>query len=117
MILPIFLYCSNINISIPDSQDSKIEKLQHRALKIINGRHGRITFPAIKAIKDKRCAIEVCKCVNGLAPNFFENYFCKQNHTKGTRGNNANFVFRPVRTEAARKTSITKEPRFNNRIP
>ena len=106
MILPILLYCSNINISIPDSQNLKIEKLQHRALKIINGQHGRITFPAIKAIKDKRCAIEVFRCVHGLAPNLFENYFCKQNHTKGTRGNNANLVVPPIRTEAARKTFL-----------
>ena len=51
MILPILLCCSNINISTSDSQNSKIEQSQHRALKIINGRHIRITFPAIKAIK------------------------------------------------------------------
>ena len=85
----------------------RIEKVQHRALKIINGRHGTITFPAIKSAKDKRCAIEVFKCLNGLAPNLFENYFCKKNHKKGTRGNNARLVVvvvPPIRTEAARKT-------------
>ena len=117
MILPIFLYCSNINISIPDSQNSKIEKLQHHALKIINGWHGRITFPAIKAIKDKCCAIEVFECVHGLTPNLFENYFCKQNHTKGTRGNNVNFVVSPTRTEAARKTFYYQGTLISNKLP
>ena len=117
MILPILLYCSNINISIPDSQNLKIEKLQHRALKIINGRHGRITFPAIKAIKDKRCAIEVLKCVHGLAPNLFENYFCKQNHTIGTRGNNVNLVVPPIRTEAARKIFFYQGTQIYNKLP
>ena len=86
MILPIFLYCSNIDISISGFPSSKIEKLQHRALKIINGRQGRITFPAIEAIKGKHYAIDMFKCVNGLAPNRFENYYCKQHHTKGTEG-------------------------------
>ena len=117
MILPILLYCSNMKISIPDSQKLKIEKVQHRALKIINGRHGRITFPAIKAIKDKRCAIEVFKCVHGLAPNLFENYFCKQNHTKGTRGNNVNLVVPPIRTEAARKTFFYQGTQIYNKLP
>ena len=92
-------------------------QLQHRALKIINGRHGRITFPAIKASKDKRCAIEVFKCVHGLAPNLFENYFCKQNHTKGTRGNNANLVVPPIRTEAARKTFFYQGTHIYNKLP
>ena len=82
MILLIFLYCSNVEISIPDFQNSKIEKLQHHTVKIINGRS------------------KVFKCVNGLASNLFENYFCKQNHTKGTRGNNANFAVPSIRTEA-----------------
>ena len=117
MILPIFLYCSNNSISIPDSQSSKIEKLQHRALKIINGRHCRSTFPAVKAIKDKRCAIEVFKCVNGLAPNLFANYFCIQNHTKGNRGNNANLVVPPIITEAARKTFYYQGTQIYNKLP
>ena len=46
MILLAFLYSSYINISLSDSQSSKIEKLQHRAIKILIGHHGRITFPA-----------------------------------------------------------------------
>jgi len=117
MILPIFLYCSNLTISIPDSQNSNIEKLQHHALKIINGRHGRITYPAIKAIKDKRCAIEVFKCLNRLAPNLFENYFCKQHHTKGTRGNIASLVVPPIRTEAARKTFYYRGTQIYKQLP
>ena len=117
MILPIFLYCSNINISISDSQNSEIEQLQHHALKIINGRHDRIALPAIKAIEDKRCAIEVFKCLHGLAPNLFENYFCKQNHKKGTRGNNTNLVVPPIRTEAARKTLFHQGTQIYNKLP
>ena len=117
MILRMFLYCSNISISIPDSQSSKIEKLQHRALKIMNGRHDRITFPTIKAITDKRFSIKVLKCVYRLALNLFGNYSCKQNHTKGTRGNTANLVIPPIRTEAARKTFYYQGTEIYNKLP
>ena len=95
----------------------KDRKLQHRALKIINGRHGRNTFPAIKAINDKRCAIEVFKFINGLASNLLENYICKQNHTEGSRGNIANLVLSPFRTEAARKTFNCQGTQIYNKIP
>ena len=117
MILPIFLHYSNINISISDTQNSKIEKSQRRPLKIINGRVGRINFPAIKAIEYKRCANELLKCVLELAPNLFENYFCKQNHTKGTRGNNASLVVPSIRKEAARKTFNYQGTQIYSKLP
>ena len=63
-------------------------------------------------MKDKRCVIEVFKCINGLAPTVFENYFCEQNHAKGTRGDNESLVVPPIRTEAAERFYITKEPKF-----
>ena len=57
------------------------------------------------------------KCVHGLAPNLFEKYFCKQNHTKGTRGNNVNLVVPPIRTEAARKTFFYQGTQIYNKLP
>ena len=96
---------------------SRLNEALKEDLSRLDGRHGRIKFPAIKAIKDKRCVIEVFKCVHGLAPNLFENYFCKQNHTKGTRGNNANLVVPPIRTEAARKTFFYQGTQIYNKLP
>ena len=56
-------------------------------------------------------------CVDGLAPNLLDNYICKQNHTKGTRGNNVNLVVPPIRTEAARKTFYYQGSRIYNKLP
>ena len=54
---------------------------------------------------------------NGLAPNLFKSYFCNQNHTKGIRGNNANLVVPPLRTEVARKTFYYQGTQIYNKLP
>ena len=84
IIVPIFLYYSNVYISILDSQSKKVEKLQHPALKTINRQHDTTTFPTIKDMKDERCTIEVLTCPNGIGPKCFESYFKKLSHKKGT---------------------------------
>ena len=84
MILPMFLYCSNISIGISDSHKSKLEKLQNRATRIINGHNGKISLPSINHVRNKRCAIEVFKCLNGLAPRMLEKHFKRLDHGKDT---------------------------------
>ena len=88
------------NSRFPKCKDRKTTTSHFKGHKWVTS---RITFLAIKDIEDKRCAIEVFKCVNGLASNSSGNYFCKQNYSKGTRGNNADLIVPPIRTEAARK--------------
>ena len=117
MILPIFLYCSNINIGISDSQKSNLEKLQNRATKIINGHNGEISFPSIDLLRNKRCAIEVFKCLHGLAPWMLEKHFIRLDHQKDTRGNKSNLIVPHIRTEMARKTFSYQGVKIYNRLP
>ena len=117
MILPIFLYCSNISIGISDSHKSKLEKLQNRATRIINGHNGKISLPSINHVRNKRCAIEVFKCLNGLAPRMLEEHFKRLDHQKDTRGNKSNLVVPRIRTETARKAFSYQGVKIYNRLP
>ena len=76
MILPIMLYCSNIFVSMLAPKNKKLDNIQERALKIINGqRKIYIQLPSVNHSRNKRCTIEVIKCLSGLAPTAFEDYF------------------------------------------
>ena len=105
------------NIGISDSHKSKLEKLQNRATKIINGHNGKISLPSINHVRNKRCAIEVFKCLNGLAPRIFEKHFKRLDHQKDTRGNRSNLVVPRIRTEAARKAFSYQGVKIYNRLP
>ena len=117
MILPIFLYCSNISIGISDSHKSKLEKLQNRATRIINGHNGKISLPPINHVRNKRYAIEVFKCLNGLAPRMLEKHFKRLDHQKDTRGNKSNLVVPRIKTETARKAFSYQGVKIYNRLP
>ena len=43
------------------------------------------------------------KCLNGIAPMAFHNYFTRVSHSKCTRGNNKNIAIPKIRTEAGKK--------------
>ena len=117
MILPIFLYCSNINIGISDSHTSKLEKFQNRVTKIMNGHNGKTSLPSIYHVRNKRCAIEVLKCLNGLAPRMLEKHFKRLDHQKDTRGNKSNLVVPRIRTETTRKAISYQSVKIYNRLP
>ena len=116
-ILPIFLYCSNISIGISDSYKSKLEKLQNRAPRIIKGHNGEISLLSINHVRNKRCAIEFFKCLNGLAPRMLEKHFKRLDHRKDTRGNKSNLVVPRIRTETARKAFSYQGVKIYNRLP
>ena len=84
MILPIFLYCSKISIGISDSHKSKLDKFQNQATRIINGHNGKISLPSINHVRNKRCAVDVFKCLNVLAPRMLEKHFKRLDHQKDT---------------------------------
>ena len=118
MILPIFLYCSNIKIAISDSHKSKLEKLlQNRATKIMNGHNGKISLLFIDLIRNKLCATEVFKCLNGLALRLLENNFKRLGHQTDTRGNKLNHVVPRIRTETAREAFSYQGVEIYNRLP
>ena len=57
-------------------------------------------------IRDRSCALEVFKCLNGIAafPKAFQDYFKRVAHVKCTRANNTNIVLPKIRTETGKKT-------------
>ena len=66
MILPVKLYCGNAFISIADSRKQKFENIQMRALRIVNGQSNSVQLPTVQQIRNKNCAVDVFKCLNGL---------------------------------------------------
>ena len=70
MILLKVQYCSKIRRGISYSLKPRPEKLQNRAVRIINKQNGTINFPCIHFVKHERWLVEVFKCLNGLAPLF-----------------------------------------------
>ena len=117
MILPVLLYCNNIVIAAPRTYKIPIENIQSRAIKIINNQTNITRLPSVNHNRNKRCAIEVFKCLNGLAHRRFNGYFTKLSHSKETRGNNLNLVLPKVRTEAGRKTFAFQGTLIYNKLP
>ena len=104
MILPIMLYCNTVYLKLSTTNQEKFEAIQNRALRVINGQRNSVQLPSVNAIRNRSCALAVFKCLNGLAPKAFEDYFKKVSHGKCTRANNTNIVLPKIRTETRRKT-------------
>ena len=104
MILPVMLYCSNAFINIVDSRKQRFENVQMRALKIVNGQSNSAGLPTVQQIRNRNCAVDVFKCLHGLAPPAYNDYFIRTSHARNTRGNNKNLVLPKVRRESGRKT-------------
>ena len=62
------------------------------------------------------CAIEVFKCLNGISPPGYENYFKHLDHCKGTRGNDQNLLLPKVKSEAGRKTFAFLAAKIFNKL-
>ena len=68
-------------------------------------------------IRNRLCALEVFKCLNGIAPKAFGDYFTRQNHKVNTRKNNKSLVVPKVRTETGRKTFSLQGAKIFNILP
>ena len=105
MILPVMLYCSNVFVGMTQSKKQRFETFQDRAMQIINGsRKSDVKLPRINHLRNRLCALEVFKCLNGIVPKAFENYFTRNSHKMNTRNNNKSVIIPKVRTETGRKT-------------
>ena len=100
MILPLLIYCNNIFVEMSPSKKQRFESIQIRSLKIINGRRKSVKLPSINHIRNRMCAVEVFKCLNGLAPPDFMEYFQRVKHSKATRGNEHSLLLPRVKSEA-----------------
>ena len=88
-----------------------------RSLKIINGRRNSVKLPSVNHIRNRMCAIEVFKCLNGLAPPNYMKYFKRAQHCKGTRGNKHSLTLPRIKSEAGRKTFAFQGAKIFNKIP
>ena len=103
MIMPLLLYCNNIFIDMSPNRKHQFEKIQARCLKIINSKRD-VKLPSINHIRNKMCAVEVFKCLNGISPPDYKEYVKRLDHCKGTRGNDHSLLLPKVKSEAGRKT-------------
>ena len=118
MILPVMLYCSNVFVGMTQSKKQRFETFQDRAMRIINGnRKSDVKLPRINHLRNRLCALEVFKCLNGIVPKAFENYFTRNSHKMNTRNNNKSVVVPKVRTEAGRKTFSFQGAKVFNNLP
>ena len=117
MIMPLLLYCNNIFIDMSPNKKQQFEKIQMRCLKIINGKRNSVKLPSINHIRNKMCAIEVFKCLNGISPPHYKEYFKRLGHCKGTRGNDHSLLLLKVKSEAGRKTFGFLGAKIFNKLP
>ena len=72
-----------------------------------------IKLPSVNHIRNKRCTIEVFKCLSGIAPTAFEAYFKRNCH----EGMNRSVVVPKVRSENGKKTFMFQGAKAFNMIP
>ena len=63
------------------------------------------------------CAVEVVKCLNGLAPPDLMEYFQHVQHSKATRGNEHTLLLPGVKSEAAWKTFAFQGVQMFTKVP
>ena len=116
MILPFMLYCSNVFVGMTQSKKKRFETFQDRAMRIINRkRRSDVKLPRINHLRNRLCALEVFKCLNGIVPKAFENYFTRNSHKMNNCNNNESVVIPKVRAETGRKAfSFQVVKVFNN---
>ena len=102
-ILPILLYCNNVFLHMTPSKKALFEKIQKRALKVINGNRHSVQMEKVSSIRNKMCALEVFKTLNGVSPHAFQNYFTRVNHSQCTRANAKNIVLPKDKSEAGKE--------------
>ena len=66
---------------------------------------------------NKRCTIEVFKCLSGLAPTAFEGYFRRNSYSgMNTRGINKHLVVPRIKTESGKKIFMFQGAKVLNKI-
>ena len=115
-ILPILLYCNNVFFHMAPTKKALFENIQKCALKVINGYRHSVKLEKVSSIRNRMCALEVFKSVNGVSPHAFQNYFTRVNHSQRTRANTKNIVLPRVKFETGKKTFSYQGANFFNQL-
>ena len=63
-------------LGIPDSTAARFHKIQNRAHEVVFGKRERNnTLETVTCKRNRLCVLEVFKCLNGIAPINFNEYF------------------------------------------
>jgi hypothetical protein len=80
----------------------------------LNGQSNSVQLPTVQQIRNKNCAVDFFKCLNGLVPSVYKDYFTRTCHTKSTQGNNKNLVLPRVRSESGKTFAFYGAKIFNS---
>ena len=76
-----------------------------------------VKLPSVNETRNRSCVHEVFKCLNGVAPKAFQDYFKRVAHAKCTRANNMNIALPKIRTESEKKTFAYQGAILFNKLP
>eukprot|EP00794_Sanderia_malayensis_P002578 gene2578-2977_t len=94
-----------------------LSHIQNRAAKIASPREPLDCWDEIARVRNRRIAMDVFKCLNGLSPEQFSEVFRRHQHGKGTRGNNSSVVLPPIKTETGKRMLSFQGAQVFNKLP
>ena len=116
MVQPVLTYCSIAFISLSETNETRLRKIENTAYKIIfgpqqqNNYRGWGSVPSMRSIQ---CALFVFECINGTGPSVFNTYFRRPGHAKTTRRNSTNLWIPKARTESGKRIYYSEAKIFN----
>ena len=71
----------------------------------------------VNHFRNRLCALEAFKCLNGIAQKAFEHYFTRNNHKINTCKNTKSSVIPNITTKTGRKAYLFKGAKIFNNLP
>jgi hypothetical protein len=116
MIKPILLYCHPLLLG-SDTMVNRFQKIQDRSFKIVFGEKSMSNWISIKSVCNRLSILDVWKCLNGTAPETYNDYFKRIEHNINTRNNGGNVMLPKVKTESGRKSFMFQGAKLFNLLP
>ena len=118
MILPLFDYCSAVRDGCEKTNRDHLDKLQRRAVSIIEGRkiHAQhheinrtLSWPSLESRRKYQICLQIFKCLNGLAPAYLlhDFHYSRDFHAYNTRNKDL------LRLPLAKTTNCQTSFRYN----
>ena len=117
MIRPLITYSYLIMLCLSESKVNKLERLQDRAETSVFGKACSGKWPSLQSERHRNAALFAYKCIHGLTPDVFKDYFEKVNHGKRTRGDAVNLKLPKTKLEAFRKSIQFQGALLFNKLP
>ena len=103
-----------INKKLPTKLKNETSILS--AIKVIKGNRHSVQLEKVSSIRNKMCALEVFKTLNGVSPHTFQNHFTRVNHSQCPRANAKNIVLPEVKSEAGKKAFSIQGAKVFNKL-